>query len=274
MAYPQCPLCLEDKHPIRNSHVIPNAVFRKIKDKKTGKMVQVDLNEMKSDRKFQKSFDSPMLCSMCELHLSRYYEKPALDNLRGALNHYKEGYPIELRPKDPTRMATFLISVLWRGVNSNEALYGSLKLTPAVMESFRKAILRKPPRTPTQIEFKRKEKPNEVKDVWIPYYRITPLVVTDPNHIFYGINSVRRMLIKPFVRNYREDLYGFVFVFEGYRFEIQFDLKNHGLRKGVGFLHPEVTHYQLLPMDIRADETLRKALEKAEDVAHKEGSSP
>ena len=138
----ECALCLEHK-ALRLSHVIPNAVFRRIKRKQgTGQLILLDDSESGLIRRSQETWPEHLLCADCERVIGSY-EQYGLELLRGdsrsAVNEHAGG--ITFRVDDYARLKLFLVSLLWRAAVSRQPVFEVVILPDACAEAARSSLL-------------------------------------------------------------------------------------------------------------------------------------
>nr|WP_300306944.1 hypothetical protein [Halomonas sp.] len=137
-----CKLCLKESE-LRNSHIIPNAFIRRIKQNGLATHVSSDLDE--PVRESIESFHEKMFCGDCEQFLSREYESYAIRFLKGQEKGVKF-----IRYKDKVRASganlrkiyLFVLSVFWRSALSSQSIFSHKVFFPEyLMDEFRYCIL-------------------------------------------------------------------------------------------------------------------------------------
>ncbi|WP_413615741.1 hypothetical protein MRB56_02405 [Halomonas cupida] len=137
-----CKLCLCDKD-LKNSHIIPNAFIRRIKENGLATHVTSDINE--PVRNSIESYHEKMLCGNCEQLLSREYERYSIRFLKGGAKGVKfihHSDKVKVLGADLRRIYLFVLSVFWRAAMSNERIFNEKVFFPDyLLEEFRKCIL-------------------------------------------------------------------------------------------------------------------------------------
>ena len=111
-----CALCTQ-RRDLLLSHVIPNAVFRRIKQEQgSGQLIHMDDSADAPIVRSQDTWVDRLLCAGCEQIVSEY-ERYGLELLRGhasrsAMLDHADG--VTFRGFDYSRFKLFLTSVLWR----------------------------------------------------------------------------------------------------------------------------------------------------------------
>lgn len=131
-----CKLCLNSKK-LQDSHIIPDAFWRKLKQK--GKYISIDKdrNKFGQDSRIEK-----LLCFECEQNLSKiegYAIKLCLQNpsnIGVSINSF-EKYKL-FSGIDYAKLKLFQLSVLWRA--SVSSVYPNIKLLEIEEECIRKSI--------------------------------------------------------------------------------------------------------------------------------------
>jgi len=145
-----CQLCLKDKLLLKNSHIIPNFLYKGLFDEKH-KIVSVNLNDY-IDRKFhQTGFkDRDILCAECDNGVIGAYERYASNTIFG--DHEK--LDIEIYNGDDTRVPylrfknldyhltkLFLLSILWKSHLSNNPFFKEIDLGQKYAEQIRRMLI-------------------------------------------------------------------------------------------------------------------------------------
>ena len=143
MKFGICKLCDEEKE-LKNSHVIGRAVFRKAL-KGYNYALRFDPN-FKKVVKDQDQWATYMLCGECEHKLNSRYETYALNALRNrvkSVKHKQKNNYFEIQGIDQTRLNLYLLSILWRGIESSHEVFEKLnifKITPVVKKLLKDCI--------------------------------------------------------------------------------------------------------------------------------------
>jgi len=148
----RCALCLTLK-TLRKSHVIPNAIFRRIKQSQNGgQLVQVDDSLSTPNSRSQGSWWEYLLCAECE-HIIGRYENYGLSLMRSRENsrvqHHAAG--VTFHAHDYTRFKLFLTSLLWRAAVSRQPEFEKVVLPDKCMEEARISLLSGRPLLPMRL---------------------------------------------------------------------------------------------------------------------------
>lgn len=239
-----CPLCKTSDHPIRISHVIPDAAFRRAKS--NGKMMKVD-TVAKRNQLAQDSWSVKMLCSKCEHHFNQLFEDITLKELRRARKECGNSGFLKFKTNDPQRIAGFMLSLMWRAAQSQHWAYDKIKLPDSAIEGFGQHLLNG----------------NRPDLLWSLTYRMTALF--DSEGIF-DVDAVSRIIASPCLGKISDDTFSFVFMFEGYKFEIIFSSTELNLDQ-VGVIKPNKTSYILPRQSLWVDSSFGKTCRDMFDLA-------
>jgi hypothetical protein len=137
-----CALCAETKS-LRKSHIIPNAVFRRIKQgQNAGQLIQLDDSEHTLVQYSQNSWWEHLLCAHCEGIIGEY-EKYGLDLLRRShgsrIQNHSDG--VTFWAHDYARFKLFLTSILWRAAVSNQSYFSKVLIPERFKEEARTSLL-------------------------------------------------------------------------------------------------------------------------------------
>lgn len=237
-----CKLCDLQKE-LKRSHVIGRAVFRKAFngygyalrfDKKYNKLI-----------KDQDQWATYMLCGDCEHKLNKKYEDYSLNILRNRVNsvkHKKKDNYYEIQGVDQKRLILYLLSIIWRGVESNHKVFSKLKIFDEI---------------PVAKEFLKECVKNErillteVYDI-----RISKLISTIPTikddeldfitDIYYDVDDKGRIR--------------FLTIFEGYSFEFFFLTDATLFVTGLGVLKKNKRILKMPYLDVFSIPEFRKSL--------------
>jgi hypothetical protein len=240
-----CPLCKTSDHPICRSHVIPNAVFKRVKH--NGKLMKVDLAS-KTARLEQDSWDTHMLCKACEHLLNQVYEDSSLKDLRNARRANNTSMLVKLITQSPERLAGFMLSILWRASVSDHNAYGKVKFPESATDGFAECLLKKRPDL-----------------LWSLSYRITALY---DGRGYFDYDAISRIVATPCLNRLSDLTHSYVFLFEGFKFEMiassdgfQFDQ--------AGVIKPRKKVYRLARQNIWEDKTFGNLFSETIGVAKK-----
>lgn len=145
-----CQLCLEDKTLLKNSHIIPNFLYKGLFDKKH-KIVSVNLSDY-SDRKIhQTGFkDKDILCAECDNNIIGSYERYASNTIFGdhqkldveIYNGDEEGVPyIRFKNLDYHNLKLFFLSILWKSHLSVNPFFKEIDLGKKYAEQIRQMLI-------------------------------------------------------------------------------------------------------------------------------------
>jgi len=200
-----CPLCLRNEN-LQNSHIIPNAVFRKVKHKQgSGQLIHIDDSHDTYIKHSQDSWSEYLLCASCEQIISAY-ERYGIGLLRSGVTR-KSGARtrhIELGSHEFARFKLFLTSILWRAAMSRQPQFAKVQLPVDLAEKARLSILNARALRPLMLGRK----------LW----RLTD---TKGSHDSgFSDESLTSLIVSPIPRLHdKRAFYTMLFVFEGYLFE-------------------------------------------------------
>jgi len=217
-----CLLCKSSEHPIRVSHVIPNAAFKRAKD--NGKMMKVDVSA-NLNYLVQDSWSTKMLCAECEHLFNTRYEEATLNELRKARKKSDETGLLNLKTKNPQRLAAFMISLVWRAALSPHSAYKKVQLPTSAIDGYGECLLHG----------------NRPDLLWGLSYRITAMY--DSRGIF-DVDAVSRIIATPCLSRLSDLTFSFVFMFEGFKFEVITSTDNHKFDQA-GVIKPTKLSYKL-----------------------------
>src|SRR5258708_2460379 len=135
-----CRLC-RSSADLRNSHIIPNALFRRIKQGNAGKMIAFDTSERGLVDQTITSWSERLLCAACEQRLSSI-ERYALGVLRKAdRSQSRRDDGVLLAPLDYGQFKRFTTSLVWRAAESSLQPFAKIDLSAAARERIRVSLL-------------------------------------------------------------------------------------------------------------------------------------
>lgn len=146
-----CKLCKKESTSLENSHIIPDAFWKKVKNSSPGKKNGLYLSLEKSKNQYgQDTHTEELLCWDCEQKLSNnienYTSKLCLQNPSNIK------VKIESREKsrrltgiDYRKLKLFQMSLLWRASISTKPIYKHIKLLANEEERIRQAIYKLEP---------------------------------------------------------------------------------------------------------------------------------
>lgn len=245
-----CKLCRQGKN-LRDSHVVPRAVFRQmLGGAHYGIMLDSNRNKV---IKSQDQWSMHMLCIGCEDKLNKRYEKYSLSVLRGMSKitkiQQKKDY-IQIVNVDQKRIILFILSVLWRALESNHEIYNELKklnVGELIRDTLRQSIF-----------FNLLPKTNFFT------IKISNLVTSAKEY-----ESLDLKFISNF--SFRADENGFVIfmcLMEGYCFEIFFHTTSNQRLTGLGILKSNKTILKIPRVEAFSIPELRNYLVKMIEASH------
>lgn len=145
-----CKLCLQEKKLLKNSHIIPNFLYKGLFGKKH-KIASVNINDF-SDRKFhQTGFkDSDILCAECDNGIIGAYERYASNTIFGDhkksdiefFNGDQTALPyIRFKNLDYDLIKLFFLSILWKSHLSRNTFFDAVSLGVKHAEKIREMLL-------------------------------------------------------------------------------------------------------------------------------------
>lgn len=187
------------------SHIIPNAVFRRIKQAQgSGQLIQFDDADGTPVRRSQDTWPEYLLCRACESIIGGY-ERYGLELLRGEGRLAKEhAGGVSFPTHDFGRFKLFLTSLLWRAAVSRQRPFSKVVLPTECCETARVSLLSGKPLTARRLGC-----------------RLRRLV--DPTGVERGgfsADSLRQLVISPIPRLHGgSNHYSLLFVIEGFLLE-------------------------------------------------------
>lgn len=205
MNEPSCALCQEEKE-LKNSHIFPNSVFRRIKNAGSGgSLILFDDNPDSLVRRSQDSWSEHLLCASCEAVISNY-EKLGLEVLRGA-NPYRiseRSDGVVLGGHEHQIFKLFLVSLLWRAAASSLPQFAKVVLPSRCEQQARIALLGR--------------KPLHSRRIGCRVARLTD--PTPSSRGRFSPESLRQLIVSPIPRlDDKLDHYSYLFILEGYALE-------------------------------------------------------
>lgn len=141
-----CKLCQRPKESLENSHIIPDAFWRKVKGVAQGKKNGLYISMEKHKNQYgQDTHTEELLCWDCEQKLStnleNYAVKLCLQNPSNiGITITKQENSRLLSGVNYEKLKLFQLSVLWRASVSTKNIYSGIKLIPAEEERIRQAL--------------------------------------------------------------------------------------------------------------------------------------
>ncbi|MGU3192650.1 hypothetical protein ACVYF0_19575 [Vibrio cholerae] len=139
----KCKLCLENED-IQESHIIPDAFFRFVKDKNDNVGKYIEVSEA-GNKLGQVSYSEKLLCRKCEQNFSKEFESYVIEfTLRNPKNigvSSKRGTKqITFTNLDYRKLKLFQMSLLWRAAISSLDFYKYVQVEPEILELLRKSL--------------------------------------------------------------------------------------------------------------------------------------
>jgi len=145
-----CQLCLKDKILLKNSHIIPNFLYKGLFDAKH-KIVSVNLNDYNDRKIHQTGFkDQDILCADCDNGIIGAYERYASNSIFG--DHTK--LDVEIYDGDQTAVPyirfknldyhltkLFFLSILWKSHLSVNPFFDQINLGRKYAEQLRQMLI-------------------------------------------------------------------------------------------------------------------------------------
>lgn len=197
-----CEMCLKDRE-LQMSHAIPDSVFKKILRSNSGKAIVVPGGGDEPIHYSSDSWATSQLCGSCESLLNSQFETYSLRLLRGSIGRFhRHHHGVTFSDFEPSRVASFFVSVFWRAANSKHPCYGKVYIPEPWNGEIRELLL------------KNGDIPLKLATV-----QISRLIDRTPNDGF-TLDSLRSVVMSPFFRKNENGRYSFCFVFEGFFIEI------------------------------------------------------
>lgn len=198
----QCKLCHETK-PLQRSHVIPNAVFRRVFRQNQGKAITFSDNNSSWNEYSSESWWEYLLCEECEKHLNRNYEQYSISLLRNSLKDAKilkvdEG--VSFSHVDTVKLQLFIVSIIWRAAVSNLSEYSTVYLRQPWEDEIRNYLL------------KQKQIPSSLVDI-----KISRLCDNTPGG--FSLENLKSLVVSPILRVNSKNV-SFCLLIEGFFFEV------------------------------------------------------
>lgn len=198
-----CALCKEHG-ALRNSHIIPNSVFRRIKQSSdSGQLIQIDDSAHEPVQRSQDSWREPLLCHACEQDVSAY-EQHGLETLRGrdASALVRHDDRLTLRAHDYGTFKLFLTSILWRAAVSRRPEFSKVILPPSIAEEARQSLRDARPLNPLRLGC-----------------IVSRLIDRTSAEGRFTSENIEQLVISPIPRLQANRYYTFIFVIEGFLLE-------------------------------------------------------
>jgi hypothetical protein len=125
---------------LRESHILPNALFRRIKRRDSGKVVFFDDSADSLVGQTVASWSEPMLCHACEQRFS-VLEHYALELLEKSAPKGRRQEGALLRSINYARLKSFTTSILWRSAESSLKPFAKVRLPAPYLDTLRVSLL-------------------------------------------------------------------------------------------------------------------------------------
>jgi len=238
-----CPLCEKHDVELQISHVIPNAIFKKVKDNGKAFEIKTADNDVIPT---QKSWADKMLCRACEQVLNTQYEDQSIRALRQAAKAPRVNNCLNMPLRNTLSMAYFILSMAWRASKSKNEAYEDISF-PEEFEILIAKILKKPS--------------NEIFKLFS--FRISYLC---DGRGYFNKETIKNFLVKPYTESVEDRQMAVVFTFEGYRLEFILPVLSDEAKRSDGVLYPHCENLLIPKIDIFEDETLRESMLMAATV--------
>lgn len=220
-----CRLCLR-QGALQRSHIIPNALFRRIKQRNSGKLIQFDDSPTSIAGYSIESWTEPFLCEDCEQWFSGL-EHATLETLRKPLKGLMDRRDgVLLGPIDFPVLKMFFTSLVWRSAVSTLAPFVKVALRAGIAEDLRTSLLAKMPLPPNILAFRLQ-------------------LLFDPTPASRGgfrTDNLQQLIISPIARIHLRYT-SFIFLLEGYLLEAFVPGAPHRVWKELGVLKDEKKLY-------------------------------
>jgi len=137
-----CRLC-KQQHDLCDSHIIPEFCYKPLYDENHHFINMFDVRNERYNLG-QKGFKETLLCRNCETLFNRYEEYCCRRLFKKDLPSPRQGTQrfFDLPNVDSTKLRYFLLSILWRASESNQAMFTNVHLGPKHSERLRSHLLR------------------------------------------------------------------------------------------------------------------------------------
>jgi hypothetical protein len=198
-----CRLCRKSGE-LQRSHILPDALFRRIKRENSGKLVRFDDSKNSFVDHSIESWWQYLLCSSCESIIAGY-EKYGLETLRRATSAplgYGAGRGVTLKGTDYATLKLFGTSLLWRAAVSDLDVFAKVILPAPLLEAARNSLLSGQPLSAFKLGCK-----------IVRLFDKTPKVEGG-----FSEADIKQLILSPIPRKRRRYV-SFVFIIEGYLLE-------------------------------------------------------
>jgi hypothetical protein len=135
-----CALCLKSAE-LHDSHIIPNAYFRRMKRDNSGKLIVFDSSDYSQARQSIESWSQYLLCGVCEQRISKW-ETASIKMLRKTGEEIKKSgnHGALMQGYDYPTLRLFLLSILWRASISTLSEFAEIVLPSGYEENLRQTL--------------------------------------------------------------------------------------------------------------------------------------
>lgn len=140
-----CKLCLRTKE-LRRSHIIPNAVFRRMYRDGSGKGIRIIGDVTTPNALTSNTWSEYLLCGDCEKHLNDNLERKALLVLSSTKTKWSSlhEHGVTLQNYNLAEFGNFFISILWRAAVARSEEFEKIRLPDDIAEILRSHLLNQP----------------------------------------------------------------------------------------------------------------------------------
>ncbi|MEZ8026116.1 hypothetical protein [Enterovibrio norvegicus] len=215
-----CKLCLKPK-PLRDSHIIPRAIYRRRKRFGKPQLVAVTIDESTPPDLSNCDPKEPLFCSSCENELlNNRYERYSDSLLTGKFPVRKNPQEIILENFKYERFYLYVISILWRASISSLDQFQGINLGNDFNEKLRKCIFIGNIKLGVSLKLDH-------------FLRVSMYRVTDEQNMF-DTRFIKSLILNPNVYRGKTKKEGmcYYFMIEGFFIVIRFSTKNdlHAVR--------------------------------------------
>jgi hypothetical protein len=199
-----CALCTE-KRQLCESHIIPNAIFRRLKNRQSGGNL-IKFNDAPGSKiiRSQESWYEHLLCEACETTI-RNYECYGLAMLRAQgcdVTVVKHSEGVTFRGHSYRTFKLFLTSLVWRACVSKQETFLNVQMPPEISEATRLSLLNGRPLGPAKLGV-----------------RISRLTDKTGEEGALSDETLKQFIISPIARKPSNIGYSTLFVIEGFLLE-------------------------------------------------------
>ena len=130
---PTCRLCRKHHPALRNSHIVPEFLYRNLYNEKRHMMaIRQPQPRHGASKVLQKGIREPLFCESCEQHFNEHFEKPFLDQWSTVTlpDPWETDRDSRISVDDYSSFKLFHLSVLFRASVSSLPTYDQVALGP------------------------------------------------------------------------------------------------------------------------------------------------